>query len=127
MRRDGSAFDEDALRRAGVDVVDRLRARDFAAIAMWYGYLCAFERPPPRAIEADFDAALAELGATAEQLGDATFDLESFAPNDVGLRAALGCSWPVADDAGVLVDLVVFEADGACRICLEDITAHGVD
>lgn len=121
-----SGFDEAALRDAGTDALRLLRSGDYAALARQYGYALAHGRPVAAAIEEDHRAALAQLGLGSDALGEPSFEVVQYEPNDSGLLGALEVTCLAREGAGLLFDLVVTHAGGP-RITLEEIGAFGAE
>ena len=98
-----------------------LMSHDFIALANRFGYALAFDRDPSVAIETDFLNAVASPHEVA--IGTcASTTVKYFAPNGTGLFAVIECIIPVADEAAILLDLIV-TGDGEERyITVEDIS-----
>lgn len=95
--------------------------RDFAALANRFGYALAFDRDPSGAIEADFLNAVAaphRLAAGA----DPSTTVKYFASNGTGLFAIVECIIPVAEEAAILLELVVTGDGEEKHITVEDIS-----
>jgi hypothetical protein len=121
-----SGFDEASLREAGMDAMRLLRSGQYAALAQQHGYALAYGRPVAAAIEEDHRAALAQLHVDVDALGEPSFEVVRYEPNDSGLLGALEATCLAREDAGLLVDLVVTHAGGP-RITLEEIGAFGAE
>jgi hypothetical protein len=121
MKLHSSQTDEVTLSDIGAEARAMLMNHDFAALANRFGYALAFGRDPSVAIETDFLNAVASPHKVA--IGTcASTKVKYFAPNGTGLFSAIECIVLVADDAAILLDLIVTgEGEEKC-LTVEDIS-----
>ncbi len=98
-----------------------LLKRDFAGLANRFGYALAWDRTIVEAIETDFWRAAAApnwIASGARQ----SIEVKYFSPNATGLFALIECIVPVAENAAVLLELIVTGGGDEKHITVEDIS-----
>lgn len=116
-------IDETSLTALGEEARALLLERDYVGLANRFGYALAHERAPAAAIEADFIGAVTSpitVGAGGYMPHSMTVTF--FSPNDAGLFAVIECPVQVADNATVLLELVVAGSDQEKYITIEAIS-----
>lgn len=116
-------IDETSLSSFGEKARALLLRHDFAGLASQFGYARAYERPPADALEADFLSAVAwPITVTSGAYLPAAISVKYFSPNTTGLFAVVECPLPVAEEAAVLMELIITCKGEEKHITVEDIT-----
>jgi hypothetical protein len=99
-----------------------LMQHDYSGLANRFGYALAYDRVPAVAIESDFLSAVASPHNVVSD-ANSSIVVKYFAANDTGLFAVVKCTVPVADDAAVLLELIVTGKGEEKHITVEDISS----
>lgn len=102
-----------------------LMRHDYSGLANRFGYALAHGREPAAAIETDYLAAAAapcRVGAEEHP----SLLVKYFSPNSTGLFAVVECTVPVAEEAAVLLELIVAGKGEEKHITVEDISGVAV-
>ena len=114
---------ETSLSAFGEEARALLLRHDYAGLASQFGYALAYDRPPAAALEADFQSAVASpITVTSGAYLPAAISVKYFSPNTTGLFAVVECPVPVAEEAAVLLELIVTGKGEEKHITVEDIS-----
>lgn len=113
--------DESSLSAFGEEARAMLMRHDYLGLANKFGYALAYGREPAAAIETDF---LRASASPYNVVSDAPppIVVKYFGPNSTGLFAVVECTVPVAEEAAVLLELIVAGKGEEKHITVEDIS-----
>jgi hypothetical protein len=114
--------DSGSLSAFGEEARAMLMQHDYSGLANRFGYALAYDRVPAVAIESDFLSAVASPHNVVSD-ANSSIVVKYFAANDTGLFAVVKCTVPVADDAAVLLELIVTGKGEEKHITVEDISS----
>lgn len=118
-----SQTDETSLSAFGQEAQVLLVRRDYAALASRFGYARANGRPLAAALEADFlNAASSPITVGSGEYLPLAITVTYFTPNATGLFAVIECPVSIAENSGVLLELIVTEKGEDRYITVEDIS-----
>ena len=115
--------DAASLSAFGEEARALLMRQDYAGLASRFGYALAYDRPLVAAIEADFmSAAASPIPVASGAYLPPAITVKYFSPNTTGLFAVVECPVPVAENAAVLLELIVTGRGEEKHITVEDIS-----